>query len=109
MNEPFCKCGHGKTWHRYQGGACIHPIGVRDDDCDCKGYALLEPSPTLRDQFAMAALTGLLAYPGRMIPVTDKSYGFEQFNVEFLEHRRQISERVYQLADAMLATREKKS
>ena len=65
--------------------------------------------PTLRDQFAMAALTGLLAYPGRMIPVTDKSYGFEQFNVEFLEHRRQISERVYQLADAMLATREKKS
>jgi len=68
--------------------------------------------PTLRDQFAMAALTGLLAYPGTFAEPNSShllSYGFEQFNVEFLAHRRQISERVYQLADAMLATREKKS
>ena len=97
MSEPICKCGHRKTWHRDQGGACIHPIGVHDsaNDCDCKGYALPEPTPTLRDQFAMALGPVILSY------IFEMRTGPSECSA--------VAEGLWNQIDAIMAAREKKS
>ena len=105
MSEPICKCGHGKTWHRDQAGACIHLIdGV--NDCDCKGYALPEPTTTLRDQFAIAALTGMVS--GLLALQLDKDPSRIQFRPEIALHCVSLANDVYRIADAMILEREAK-
>lgn len=58
-----------------------------------------EKQPTLRDQFATAALSGLLASPH------SDSYQFPPY-----AHQQpaQVAKEAYELADAMLAAREPK-
>ena len=56
---------------------------------DPKPESLPEPVPTLRDQFAMAALTGLMALPSSI--------------------QTNVAEVSYLVADCMLAARETKS
>ena len=51
---------------------------------------------SLRDRFAMAALSGLIAHPGEGYDLSAKN---RKYNAEFC----------YQMADAMLAAREKES
>ena len=94
MSEPICKCGHRKTWHRDQEGACIHPIDGFND-CDCKGYALPHPTPTLRDQFAMALGPAILSYIFEMRPKSSECSA--------------VAEGLWNQIDAIMAAREKKS
>ncbi len=61
--------------------------------------AMLADRPNLRDQFAMAALTGLLTDKDNM-PVSSMSRAVSR------EVYNGLSEKVYLLADAMLRARE---
>ena len=56
---------------------------------DSVGYSILQREVTLRDQFAMAALTGLLSDPGT------------KYNAD------RLAKNAYDIADAMLAERER--
>ena len=68
--------------------------------CQCCGrepieYHRLKADVSLRDQMAMAALTGILASPPRMDSPSEEVYGI-------------FSHDAYMFADAMLAERDKK-
>ena len=88
--------------------ACIHTLDVKCAECsdpkdwtnahtqkypDGTWHWVNEPECTLRDQFAMAALTGLVA-------------SFHSLDMDNYKEKAAVT--AYEYADAMLAEREKK-
>ena len=86
MNEPFCECGHPKLIHLK---ASCPAYG-----CSCLAY-IPHPTPTLRDQFAMALGPAILSYIFEMRP---KSFECSA-----------VAEGLWNQIDAIMAAREKKS
>ena len=100
-NYALCLCGHGTSHHRNGSGVCddFCAAGARPGSCGgghscrCQAFSLWDQR-SARDEFAKAALTGLLA-------------GLSETNA--IPHPGVIAARAFEYADAMLAESHEKA